>query len=193
MSRYRGRFAPSPTGYLHRGHARTFWIAQERAVAAGGQMILRNDDLDRSRVRPEFVSGMIEDLKWLGLEWDEGPDVGGPYAPYNQSERIALYRQSFEQLRSRGFLYPCNCSRQDVLRAIQAPHAGEEEPIYPGTCRDKTPAATASAGRVNWRVRVPDKKRIAFEDLACGPREYIAGRDFGDFVVWRHDELPAYQ
>ena len=96
---YRGRLAPSPTGLLHLGHARTFWIAQQRARAANGQLILRNDDLDRSRARPEFVSAFIEDLKWFGFSWDEGPDIGGPHAPYNQSERIELYRAEFHRLR----------------------------------------------------------------------------------------------
>ena len=85
MGAYRGRLAPSPTGYLHRGHARTFWVAQQRATAAGGALVLRNDDLDRSRVRPEYVAGMLEDMRWLGLRWSEGPDVGGPHAPYTLS------------------------------------------------------------------------------------------------------------
>ena len=98
---YRGRLAPSPTGYLHLGHARTFWVAQERARANGGTLVLRNEDLDRTRCKPEFVSAMIEDLRWFGFEWQEGPDCGGPFAPYNQSERIQFYRAALEKLRSR--------------------------------------------------------------------------------------------
>src|SRR5689334_5092904 len=93
---YRSRLAPSPTGLLHLGHARTFWTAQERARAQNGILILRNEDLDRSRCRPEFVSAMYEDLHWFGLEWQEGPDCGGPFGPYSQSERIAFYRAAFE-------------------------------------------------------------------------------------------------
>src|SRR4051812_47515529 len=115
---YRGRLAPSPTGLLHLGHARTFWVAQSRAQRAGGTLILRNEDLDRARCRPEFVLAMIEDLRWFGFEWQEGPDCGGPFAPYAQSERGELYREAFEKLRAAGLVYPCTCSRQDVLRAL---------------------------------------------------------------------------
>src|SRR5215831_7395368 len=92
QSTYRGRLAPSPTGYLHLGHARTFWTAQERCKSHSGTLVLRNEDLDRARCRPEFESAMIADLRWFGFEWQEGPDCGGPHAPYNQSERYALYR-----------------------------------------------------------------------------------------------------
>jgi glutamyl-tRNA synthetase len=183
--------APSPTGYLHLGHARTFWIAQARALNAGGTLILRSDDLDRSRVHPEFVRAMFEDLQWLGLEWQEGSDVGGPFGPYNQSERIDFYQSLFDQLKARELVYPCTCSRRDVQRAIQAPHAGEEEPIYPGTCRNKCTKDASGLG-ANWRFRVPPNTTIEFEDGNCGIQQFVSGKDFGDFVVWRHD-LPAYQ
>src|ERR1700735_600285 len=116
-SSYRGRLAPSPTGFLHLGHARTFWTAQERTIAAEGVLILRNEDLDRSRSRAEFVEAMLEDLRWFGFWWQEGPDCGGPFAPYSQSERNEFYRAGFEALQSRGCIYPCFCSRQDVRRA----------------------------------------------------------------------------
>ena len=132
---YRGRLAPSPTGLLHLGHARTFWTAYQRALTNNGVLILRNEDLDRPRCKPEFVSGMLEDLLWFGFRWQEGPDLSGPFAPYSQSERLPFYRAAFEQLKASGTIYPCSCSRQDVLRAATAPHAGEDEPIYPGTCR----------------------------------------------------------
>ncbi|EDY20343.1 Glutamate--tRNA ligase [Chthoniobacter flavus Ellin428] len=188
---YRGRLAPSPTGYLHLGHARTFWIAQQRAQAAGGTLLLRNDDLDRTRCRPEFVAAMVEDLRWFGFDWSEGPDIGGPDASYNQSERLPLYIAAFEHLRTAGFLYPCVCSRQDVLRALSAPHQGEEEPLYPGTCRNASPDHPRPG--VNWRFRVPEGETISFTDGAIGPHAEIAGRDFGDFLVWRKDDLPSYQ
>jgi len=193
-SAYRGRLAPSPTGYLHLGHARTFWIAQQRAEAAGGTLILRNDDLDGPRCRPEFVAAMFEDLRWFGLRWSEGPDIGGPHAPYDQSARIDHYTAAFEQLRTGGFIYPCTCSRQDVLRALTAPHQGEEEPVYPGTCRP-TAGSISNLPRagVNWRFRVPDGETISFVDLACGEQIEVAGRDFGDFLVWRKDDYPSYQ
>jgi glutamyl-tRNA synthetase len=152
---------------------------------------------------------MFEDLHWFGLEWKEGPDCGGPFAPYSQSERFAFYRAAFEKLRAGGFVYPCTCSRQDVLRALQAPHAGEDEPIYPGTCRRKkgeewqvmsdgrhsiSPhAARHLSPSVNWRFRVPDGESISFVDGRCGLHQFVAGKDFGDFVVWRHDDTPSYQ
>jgi glutamyl-tRNA synthetase len=187
---YRGRLAPSPTGYLHLGHARTFWIAQQRALAANGTLILRNEDLDRARCKPEFVTAMYQDLKWFGFEWQEGPDVGGPHAPYNQSERMEFYRKSVEQLRQTGLIYPCVCSRKDIQQALQAPHASDDEPIYPGTCRGRQLEAGT---RASWRFRVPDGEEIFFADQARGPQTFVAGKDFGDFVVWRHDDFPSYQ
>lgn len=160
---------------------------------AKGALILRNEDLDRSRARAEFVEAFIEDLKWLGCRWDEGSDIGGPHAPYNQSERIEFYRCEFEGLRQLGAVYPCTCSRQDVLRALRAPHAGEEEPLYPGTCRGKKIGDIPAGARVNWRFRVSDGEEVAFEDGAFGTQRFLCGTDFGDFVVWRHDEVPSYQ
>lgn len=190
---YRGRLAPTPTGYLHLGHARTFWIAQERARANNGTLILRNDDLDRARCKPEFVSAMLEDLKWFGFEWQEGPDTGGKFAPYNQSERFSAYRAALEKLRDGDFIYPCNCSRRDIQSAARAPHAADdEEPIYPGTCRGKTPATIGSA-KFSWRFRVPDGEAVTFTDENLGEQRFVAGKDFGDFVVWRNDDVPAYQ
>jgi glutamyl-tRNA synthetase len=198
-SAYRGRLAPSPTGFLHLGHARTFWIAQQRARANNGALILRSEDLDRPRCKDEFVSAMFEDLKWFGFEWQEGPDCGGPFTPYSQSERLSFYRAAFEQLRQSGAIYPCSCSRQDVSRAATAPHAGEDEPIYPGICRPK-PASSAQAqigplpaGPINWRFQVRDGEIISFVDGYFGPQQFVAGKDFGDFVIWRHDDVPSYQ
>lgn len=195
---YRGRLAPSPTGFLHLGHARTFWIAQQRAQSHGGTLILRNEDLDGGRCKPEFVTAMLEDLRWLGFQWQEGPDCGGPYAPYSQSERREFYLAAFEKLRAGGFVYPCACSRQDVLRALQAPHAGEDEPVYPGTCRPKTESRRSEVKKqtgvqMNWRFRITDNEVICFVDGHYGPQTFVAGRDFGDFIVWRHDDLPSYQ
>jgi glutamyl-tRNA synthetase len=190
---YRGRLAPTPTGYLHLGHARTFWTAQERTRAAGGTLVLRNDDLDRARCKPAFVSAMLEDLKWFGFEWQEGPDIGGIFAPYNQSERISFYRDALEKLRDGGFIYPCNCSRKDIQSAPRAPHAADdEEPIYPGTCRGKMPATIGSA-KFSWRFRVPDGEAVMFKDENRGEQRFVAGKDFGDFVVWRNDDVPSYQ
>lgn len=191
-SKYRGRIAPSPTGYLHLGHARTFWTAQCRAKEQGGTLVLRNEDLDGQRCRPEFATAMLEDLKWFGFEWQEGPDIGGPCAPYRQSERKRFYQDALEKLKTGGFIYPCACSRKDIQAAAQAPHAEDDEPIYPGTCRGKREAHVGGQ-KYSWRFRVPDGEAIAFDDGHFGPRQYIAGRDFGDFIVWRHDDVPAYQ
>jgi glutamyl/glutaminyl-tRNA synthetase len=190
-SRYRGRLAPSPTGYLHLGHARTFWIAQQRAQQHQGILVLRNEDLDRARCRPEFVQAMFDDLRWFGLEWQEGPDCGGSYGPYHQSERLPLYRAAVNRLIQAGHLYPCTCSRKDILQALGAPHETDDEPVYPGTCRNQ-PAHTGSTGKVTWRFRVRDGDEISFVDACAGPQRFVAGRDFGDFVVWRQDDLPAY-
>lgn len=192
---YRGRLAPSPTGFLHLGHARTFWTAQERARAHGGTLVLRNDDIDARRFKLEFVTAMIEDLRWFGFQWSEGPDCGGPLGPYNQSERVQFYRTALDQLRTGGFIYPCTCSRKDIEAAVRAPHASDDEAIYPGTCRSNLPSTlnVPPSTRFNWRFRVPDGETISFQDENLGPQQYVAGKDFGDFVVWRHDDIPAYQ
>ncbi len=192
---YRGRLAPSPTGYLHLGHARTFWTAQQRAEAAAGTLVLRNEDMDARRFRLEFVDAMMEDLRWFGFRWQEGPDCGGPFGPYAQSERGRFYRAALEKLGRAGWIYPCRCSRRDVLRALQAPHAGEEGPVYPGTCRPApgTTFEVAAAPGANWRFRVPDGEGICFADGFFGSQQFLAGRDFGDFPVWRHDDVPSYQ
>lgn len=216
---YRGRLAPSPTGLLHLGHARTFWTAQERARACGGTLILRNEDLDTARCKPGFVESMFEDLRWFGFDWSEGPDVGGKFGPYNQSERMDFYRAALERLRAGNFIYSCTCSRKDIQAAVTAPHAVDDEMIYPGTCRPQSdtsrvtgemnPAIEASSlitrlsRRIEakadhssppaWRFRVPDGEEISFTDGNFGLQEFVAGKDFGDFVVWRGDNVPAYQ
>jgi len=210
-SQYRGRLAPSPTGLMHLGHARTFWMAQQRARARSGTLVLRNEDIDSTRFKLEFVAQMIEDLRWFGLDWQEGPDCGGPFGPYSQSERRPFYIQALDKLRAGGWIYPCTCSRKDIRDAARAPHADEdEEPIYPGTCRPRSgewrvtgdaSAATTVPSPVthhasrppNWRFRVPDGETISFVDGNCGVQTFVAGKDFGDFVVWRGDDVPAYQ
>jgi len=205
---YRGRLAPSPTGYLHLGHARTFWVAWQHARAAGGKLVFRNEDLDYQRCKPEFVSAMYEDLRWLGLEWDEGPDIGGPFAPYAQSERREVYLAAWRRLRSSGLIYPCTCSRKDLERALSAPHeplqgadetsnvpAADDELPYPGTCRRRIATARDydSPAGVSWRFRVPDGETISFLDGHYGRQQFVAGRDFADFLLWRRDDIPAYQ
>lgn len=192
LSGYRGRLAPSPTGLLHLGHARTFWTAWRRARDHHGTLIFRNEDLDPQRSKQEFADAMIEDLRWLGLDWDEGPDVGGPHAPYVQSQRRAFYLEAWQRLRQGGWIYPCTCSRKDLAESAQAPHESNDEFLYSGKCRGNKSSATSPAG-VNWRFHVPDGRVLRFHDLRQGPQEFVAGKDFGDFVVWRRDDVPAYQ
>lgn len=190
---YRGRIAPSPTGLLHLGHARTFWIAQQRAKQNSGALILRNEDIDSTRFKMEFVSQMLEDLRWFGFQWEEGPDCGGALGPYSQSERRKFYVAALNTLRESGFIYPCFCSRKDIQLAASAPNLGDDhEPIYPGTCRDISEWKN-SKSFFNWRFRVPDGEVISFNDGNFGEQNFTAGKDFGDFVVWRQDDVPAYQ
>jgi glutamyl/glutaminyl-tRNA synthetase len=191
---YRGRLAPSPTGLLHIGHARTFWIAAQRAIENQGTLILRNEDLDQQRSREEYVRAMIEDLRWLGIRWTEGPDCGGAYGSYSQSERRAHYLDAWQRLRVGGFLYPCICSRKDLAQSASAPNDTDDEPVYPGTCREyKGVTAFTEPAGVNWRFRVPDGETVEFADLHLGRQRYVAGVDFGDFLVWRRDDVPSYQ
>jgi len=153
------------------------------------------EDLDPQRSRPAFAAAAVEDLAWLGIRWQEGPDIGGPFAPYNQSERLPLYLAALHSLIEKGLVYPCRCTRKDLSQLAQAPH--EDEPLYPGTCRPSAsplplPTQPIQTG-VNWRFRVPDGDRIEFLDGHFGPQRCTAGQDFGDFLVWRKDGVPAYQ
>jgi glutamyl/glutaminyl-tRNA synthetase len=136
---------------------------------------------------------MLEDLGWLGIVWQEGPDISGPFAPYVQSERRGLYLAAWRNLLAAGWIYPCRCSRKDWAQAAQAPH--DDEGIYPGTCRPAQAAseAVSDPAGTNWRFRVPERHTVAFEDGHFGPQRMEAGKDFGDFLVWRRDDVPAYQ
>jgi glutamyl/glutaminyl-tRNA synthetase len=174
------------------GHARTFWTAQQRAQDRKGALVLRDEDLDAERCRGEFAVAMLEDLRWFGLRWQEGPDIGGPLGPYRQSERLPLYRPVLEKLLDAGVIYPCTCSRKDLAAAAAAPHETDYEPIYPGTCRGKK-LSQVEGLKFSWRFAVPDGEAIAFADGYFGAQCFIAGKDFGDFIVWRHDDVPAYQ
>lgn len=200
-SAYRGRLAPSPTGLLHLGHARTFLVAYERARDARGTLILRDEDLDPQRSRAEFAAAMREDLRWLGIDWREGPDVGGAFRPYEQSARRPFYLEAWHALVASGQVYPCSCSRRDLAQSARAPHESQhahadDEPVYPGACRPRPGATTKapdSPRGVNWRFRVTEGCAVSFVDLNLGPQTFTAGRDFGDFLVWRRDDVPSYQ
>lgn len=213
-SAYRGRLAPSPTGFLHVGHARTFWTAYTRARDVGGTLVMRMEDLDRERSKTVYADAAYEDLRWLGIRWQEGPEKGGPYGPYVQSKRIKLYIAAWRSLYEAGFLFPCKCSRKDLEAALGAPHEMnvrspgkaeplDDEPIYPGTCRGNLgyiqqmqgpdAANLDSPKAMNWRFRVPDGASIEFVDENLGFQRFVAGVDFGDFAVWRRDGTPSYQ
>jgi glutamyl-tRNA synthetase len=251
-------------------------VAWQRARAAHGKLIFRNEDLDYQRCKPEFVRAMYEDLRWLGLDWDEGPDLTpqsgksgqpeGPdldgsvsqnsFGPYLQSERRSFYLDAWRKLRDSGLIYPCTCSRKDLERALSAPHeetandggaqpgsperagfagagvearspafakgpsaqpgaplpqqaksrpvgdpsaavqsAADDELPYPGTCREKIGTAKDydSPAGVSWRFKVVDGEHISFDDGYFGQQEFVAGRDFADFLLWRRDDIPAYQ
>jgi glutamyl-tRNA synthetase len=180
---------------MHLGHASTFWTAYKRALQHHGTLVFRNEDLDPQRSQAKYTSALLEDLRWLGIRWQEGPDVGGPFAPYQQSLRREFYLGAWRKLRDSGAIYPCTCSRKDLALSAGAPNDGDDEPMYPGRCRDKIHEAAnyeAPVG-VNWRFRVPDSEVIQFDDQHQGPQAYVAGSDFGDFVIWRRDDVPAYQ
>ena len=182
---YRGRIAPTPTGHLHLGHAATFSNARERAVQARGVTILRVEDLDPHRCKSGYSDAAIEDLRWLGIEWQEGP--------FYQSQRRTLYLEAWCKLRDGGFIYPCVRSRKDVSRAAIAPH--EEDPIYPVEWRVPVEEAMKfqePEGR-NWRFRVPDREVIGFHDGNCGRVSRTTLQDFGDFLIWNRENIPAYE
>jgi glutamyl-tRNA synthetase len=193
---YRGRFAPTPTGPLHLGNARTALLAWLDARARGGAFLMRVEDLDRPRVRPGAEARILDELRWLGLDWDEGPDAGGPLGPYRQSERQERYREALERLRRNGLAYPCFCSRAEVAAAARAPHGpGDDGPRYPGTCRGLSGRERAERARRRppaWRFRVPEGA-VTFDDGVRGPQSVDVAAEVGDFVVARADGVPAYQ
>lgn len=191
---YRGRIAPTPTGYLHLGHAKTFEVAQQRALAAKGTLILRIEDLDFERCKTTYTAAAIEDLQAFGLSWQEGPDVGGSAGPYEQSKRLPLYLHAWKKLLASGQIYPSPHSRTDVQSALSAPHEGDCEPIFPIALRPKISdfSTTSQPGKMNWRYRVPDGEVIDFNDERCGHQSFVAGKDFGDFLIWRRDGFPSY-
>jgi glutamyl/glutaminyl-tRNA synthetase len=192
-SSYKGRLAPTPSGYMHIGHARTFTKAYERARAADGGLILRIEDLDAERCAPHYVDAFIEDMHWMGIRWTEGPDVSGPCAPYVQSQRCSLYMDAWQVLNALGLVYPSPQSRRDVERAMAAPHEGEYGHAFPIEMRPGHIEQVEEPGLVNWRMLVPYGSTVSFTDNCAGLCEYLAGRDFGDFMVWSKSGWPSYE
>jgi glutamyl-tRNA synthetase len=181
-----GRLAPSPTGAQHIGNARTYLIAWLSARAKNGRVVLRIEDIDSPRVKAGAAEEACADLRWLGLDWDDGPIV--------QTERLPLYQAALERLQAQELVYPCTCTRTDIERAASAPHAEHEGPIYPGTCAHRRAADAASLGdkSYSWRLRV-GTETIAYEDGFRGPVALNLREIGGDFVVWKSADTPAYQ
>ena len=189
-----GRLAPSPTGAQHVGNARTYLLAWLSIRSRGGRLILRMEDIDSPRVRAGAAQQAIDDLRWLGLDWDEGPDVGGANAPFVQTERIGSYRAALSRLQQDDRVYPCTCTRTDIESAASAPHIEHEGPIYPGTCVSRSAADAQRLGDqpFAWRFRTSDLA-LRFNDRTAGPQEANTRRMLGDFVVSKMDGSPAYQ
>lgn len=191
----RVRFAPSPTGYLHIGNAHTALFNWLFARHEGGKVILRIEDTDLERSKPEYEQGIIDELKWLGLEWDEGVAVGGDYGPYRQSERLDLYREYADKLYEAGFTYKCYCTPEELAEEREAAEKRGEAPRYSGRCRNLTEAERErleAEGRVPvYRFRVPKGRVITFDDMVRGRIE-VDSDSIGDFVVVRSNGMPTY-
>ncbi|HEX4963257.1 MAG TPA: tRNA glutamyl-Q(34) synthetase GluQRS [Thermoanaerobaculia bacterium] len=201
MSPPRGRYAPSPTGMIHLGNARTALAAWLSVRSRSGAFVWRLEDLDRPRVVPGIAEAQWEDLAWLGLDWDEGPDVGGPHAPYAQSERSDFYEAALRRLAQAGRLFPCHLSRKDLQAAASAPHGGEEAP-YPPSLRpgqldpgwfDRLCGLARPDAAIRFRVDDGDEGEVAFTDRVFGPVAERVDLAVGDFVLKRRDGLYAYQ
>jgi glutamyl-tRNA synthetase len=184
----RGRFAPSPTGRIHLGNARSALLGWLQARAAGGQFLLRVEDLDRARCRPQYVDDLMRDMEWLGLTWD-GPVLF-------QSARDEVYRQALARLEQEGLVYPCFCTRAEIARAASAPHGlSEEGPRYPGTCARLSLAERSERARTRapaYRFRAPPGE-VRFVDGLQGPYSQDVAEVVGDFVVRRNDGVASYQ
>lgn len=190
------RLAPSPTGYLHLGNAWAFLLAWLAARNANGKVILRMEDIDPQRSRAIFAESIIQDLYWLGLDWDEGPDVGGNHAPYVQSQCLALYAEALSKLEQQHATYPCFCSRKDLRSLSSAPQIGDMGVAYPGTCRRLSAherKTLLEAGRkAATRFACPEEP-VHFVDLCAGPQSHSLQSCGGDFALCRSDGIIAYQ
>lgn len=190
----RGRYAPSPSGVQHLGNIRTAVVAWLQARLAGGTFVLRMDDIDTPRVKVGSAAQIIDDLQWLGMDWDEIKGIGyapGPNNIYTQTDYRFVYQARFEALRTLGKLYPCTCSRRDIRRAVrQANSAGHY--VYPGTCRERASSDIDAAQRHVWRYRVADEL-IHFSDQLMGDQVQNVEKQWGDLIVKRNNGLFAYQ
>ncbi|MFT9370924.1 tRNA glutamyl-Q(34) synthetase GluQRS [Paenibacillus polymyxa] len=194
----RGRFAPTPSGWIHLGNARTALLSWLHVRSLGGTYILRMEDIDMTRARSTLAQGIMEDLRWIGLDWDEGPDIGGPYGPYTQSQRLERFQSALEKLQGQDLLYPCFCSRADIMAAAHAPHGlSGEGPAYSGACRNLSSheaLAKAQHKLPSLRFKVPQHPDaiISFHDQVAGHVSFAAAEG-GDFIIKRADGMFSYQ
>ena len=191
---YRGRIAPTPSGYLHEGHASTFKVAWSRARERNGDIVYRNDDLDKLRCQSEFSQAAMQDLKSLKINWDEGPDCGGEYGPYNQSERADKYTAVLLQLAKEGFVYPCEKSRKEIQSFGMKAKVGKEY-LFPQELRPSEKKFTIDQVylNTNWRYRTKWSEKVSFVDGRKGEQTFEIGKDFADFLVWRKDGFASYE
>lgn len=192
-----GRLAPSPTGALHLGNARSFLIAWLSARKQSQQLMLRIEDIDSPRVKPWAVGATVDDLRWLGLDWDEGPDIPSKSnVAYVQTQRLERYRDVLHELIEQGWLYPCTCSRSDVAESASAPHEQLLRPleglVYPGTCRKKNIDTSQRDGNFAWRWAFGEET-MRWNDGVMGPQTATPLQQLGDFVIARGNSIPAYQ
>ena len=191
---YRGRIAPTPSGYLHEGHASTFKVAWNRARERDGDVVYRNDDLDKLRCKSQFLQAAMQDLKSLTINWDEGPDCGGEYGPYNQSERADKYTAFLLKLANEGFVYPCEKSRKEIQEFGNKARVGNEY-LFPQELRpvQKQHKKDQVFLNVNWRFRTQWNEKVSFVDGRKGKQSFEIGKDFADFLVWRKDGVASYE
>lgn len=191
----KARFAPSPTGEIHLGNLRTALFNWLYAVGHGGVFLLRIEDTDQQRSRPQYVEALLQALRWLGLDWQEGPQVGGERGPYFQAQRLAIYREYYAALAAAGTTYPCFCSDTQLKLARKAQRAAGQPPRYPGTCAhlsaEEIEHKLAAGGRPTLRFRVPSGQAVVFNDLVRGPQRFLSD-DIGDFIIRRSDGTPAF-
>ena len=209
----RGRLAPSPTGLLHLGNAWAFWLAWMGVRARHGWLVLRMEDIDPDRAKPDFAAAIVHDLHWLGLDWDAGPGTTATHGTDGfscvQSERLPLYEAALAQLQASGHVYPCYCTRKELRQLAGAPHVDDAGAPYPGICRQLSSAQRAAleaqGRRPALRLRCPqadgekgtlgehEEGRIHFEDLVCGAQSMTLTQCGGDFALRRSDNVLAYQ
>lgn len=191
---YRGRLAPTPSGYLHQGHILTFRKALQRAREAKGVLVFRMDDIDKDRCKKEFADACMEDTRGMGVHWDEGPDIGGNFGPYEQSKRADYYLATLKKLYDLGCIYPCSKTRKEI-RAHGLLDSSGLEYLYPDNFRPQSNEKVDGdfPGNTNWRFRTNRGERVKFLDIKKAGQSFLVGQDLSDFLVWRKDGVAAYE